>query len=101
VTLRVTGWPTVAGDGITSRLGALTGDAAADVLHREQASPMGPGASLPRLTFPVHVGEPVAALVTLARADVPSQPATVTLVDGMAAVRWPDGVLTRTPLPTA
>ncbi len=122
LTLRVTGWPTVAGDGLDSRIEAVLGSGVADRLHREQVSPLGPGATVPRLQFPVQVGETVAALVTLARTAVPAGPARVVVgastvsssavpsfalssfalsssSDDVAVVVWPDGVRTRTPLP--
>jgi len=104
VTLRITGWPTVAGDDLSSCLQPVLGEARTSVHEREQCSPMGPGASVPRLELPVRTGTWTAALVTLARGSCPGEPVTLVLEPGdtseAAVVTWPDGLVTRTELPT-
>ncbi|MCL1900342.1 MAG: hypothetical protein FWG11_07535 [Promicromonosporaceae bacterium] len=97
--LRFSGWPTVAGDGLTSQLTALSGQGTPGHLTREQASPLGPGATVPTLTFSVQPGRWVAVLVTLTGAKVRLGPASLTMVGDDAVVTWPDGNTTCTPLP--
>ncbi|MEV7972603.1 DUF2264 domain-containing protein [Cellulomonas sp. NPDC089187] len=100
VVLRITGWPTVDGDGMTSRLEPVLGAATSGTLHRTQVSPLGPGASIPSLTFPAEPGHWVAALTTLTGHSGPvTEPTTATLSGRTVTVTWPDGVVTTTGLP--
>ncbi|MCK0117777.1 DUF2264 domain-containing protein [Isoptericola sp. S6320L] len=108
VTLRVSGWPTVAGDGLDSRLEPLVGDWTAGTLERDGASPLGEHARVPVLDAAVEPGRRLAVLLTLrgtAPDPVPApdltaadDPATLTLDGTDAVVRWPDGVTTSTRL---
>ncbi|WP_278235983.1 DUF2264 domain-containing protein [Isoptericola sp. AK164] len=104
VALRVSGWPTVAGDGLESRVDPLLGDWQPVVTERADASPLGDPARVPALDTAVETGRWLAALVTL-RGDVPDRPdppaddpAALTLDGTDAVVRWPDGVTTTTRL---
>jgi hypothetical protein len=104
VALRITGWPTVAGDNLSSTVVPLTPGAQSSIITREQVSPMGPGASVPALTFPRPIaGSWVAAMVTLTGSPQPSGEPTLELQDGpsglVAEVTWPDGAVTHTAVP--
>ncbi|WP_277212150.1 DUF2264 domain-containing protein [Isoptericola croceus] len=94
VVLRVSGWPTVAHDGLTSTLTPLAGGWTPGVTERADASPLGEGARVPYLDGPVVPGAWVAALVTLYGGAGAPQPATLTLDGSDAVVRWPDGATT-------
>jgi hypothetical protein len=96
--LRVSGWPTVADDGLVSRLDPLLGDWTAGTVEREGASPLGDPARVPLLDGPVDPGRWTAVLVTLRGDGREQRPATCTLDDGTVAVTWPDTVTTRTDL---
>ncbi|MCL2595084.1 MAG: DUF2264 domain-containing protein [Promicromonosporaceae bacterium] len=102
LSLRVTGWPTVTGDGLTSRIESLLGEGQAEIIRREQCSPLGPGALVPALTFSARPGRWVAAVVTLTGAEVPVEPVSLDITNDAnpaAVVTWPDGKTTRTRLP--
>ncbi|MBO1751313.1 DUF2264 domain-containing protein [Actinotalea sp. BY-33] len=106
--LRLSGWPTVPGDGLHSAVLPLLGAARAGSVHRAEASMLGPAAEVPWVETAVRPGTWVAALVTLERprpapgpTRVPRPTATLelTAADRTAAVHWPDGERTRTALP--
>lgn len=94
VALRVSGWPTVAQDGLTSTLTPLAGEWTPGVTERADASPLGEGARVPYLDGPVIPGTWVAVLVTLHGGAGAEQEPTLTLDGSDAVVRWPDGVTT-------
>ncbi|WP_402469499.1 DUF2264 domain-containing protein [Isoptericola aurantiacus] len=98
--LRVTGWPTVDGDGLDSRLDPLVGSWAAGTESRDGADPLGEGARVPFLDTQPAPGRWAAVLLTLRRGPDPvaDEPATCTLDGADAVVRWPDGVTTTTRL---
>ncbi|WP_407320039.1 DUF2264 domain-containing protein [Isoptericola halotolerans] len=101
VALRLTGWPTVDGDGLDSRLAPLVGSWTGGTATRDGASPLGDGARVPSLDGAVEPGRWLAALLTLRRTTpdpAAEQPATCTLDGTDAVVRWPDGVTTTTRL---
>jgi hypothetical protein len=79
---------------LTTTLVPLLGDARADVVVRRDASPLGPESAVPTLEFGVRPGTWIAALVELRGVRASEPTASVDLLDGVAAVRWPDGVLT-------
>ncbi|GIG25414.1 DUF2264 domain-containing protein [Cellulomonas denverensis] len=99
VTLRLTGWPTVDDDGLTSTLSPVLGSATASTLTRPQVSPMGPGARIPALTYPARPGRWIAALTELSRTRAATGPAALDLTGTVATVTWPDGAATSTDLP--
>jgi hypothetical protein len=97
MTLRVSGWPVVEGDGLESRLEPLIGEWTASTVERAGASPRGEHSWVPVLDAAADAGNWRAVLVTL-RGDRrgAATDATVTLDGETAVVRWPDGVVTRT-----
>jgi len=103
--LRISGWPTVAGDGLTSSVVPLlpiTGSTTGSV-ERADASPLGPGSSAPYTDFPVTPGGYAVAAVKLTGTaeEVAAGPLTCNIDEtGSAHITWPDGVTTVTALAT-
>lgn len=88
-------------DGRVSGIRALTADATSHVMVRRDASPLGPLAVVPVLTWDVEVGVPFAALVTLTGDTTVDDTGASLEIQGdepVAVVTWPDGRCTRTPL---
>ncbi|GAA1981608.1 DUF2264 domain-containing protein [Isoptericola halotolerans] len=98
VALRVSGWPTVDGDGLVSGLDPLVGDWTGARVERHGASPLGERSTVPVLDGPVVPGTWVAVLVTLRGDAREQQPATCTIDGDTAVVTWPDALTTRTHL---
>ncbi len=124
VSLRVGGWPvagadpqasvdgtraTVTAERIVSWVEALIGDGTAQVQRTASASPLGPVAAVPVLTFGPVPTAPVAVLLTLAGEHVAggARAHAVLVADGTAVdrgqgpwldVTWPDAARTRTRL---
>ncbi len=81
----------VSAQGRDSRIVALTDGGRPGVEIRHDASPLGPVAKVPVVTYPSHAGR-VAVAVALAAA---SAPAPVALIDGDAVtITWADGIRT-------
>ncbi|MGU3644530.1 DUF2264 domain-containing protein [Microbacterium sp. C23T] len=86
--------------GLSSSIRPLLGDGETSVETREDASPLGPVAGVPLVSFPVEPGTWSATLVELTAADLasPADAAQVVLdEDGdqtTATVIWPDGTAT-------
>ncbi|MEL7977999.1 DUF2264 domain-containing protein [Isoptericola sp. F-RaC21] len=98
VRLRVSGWPTVEGDGLTSLVEPLLGAGTPGTTARDDVSPLGDHARVPWVDLPAAPGAWTACLVTLRGDDGPGS-ATVTVHAGTAAVDWPDGERTTVRLP--
>lgn len=115
--LRIGGWPLAGQDPsasasagaavvtagpLTSRIVAVAGPGRGEVVTRADASPLGPVSAVPTLTFPVLVGEWVAALVELTGTPDGSGVPMVSLArsgEGLTVdVVWPDGPVTTTHL---
>lgn len=90
-------------DGRVSGIRALTPDATSRVTIRRGASPLGEMAAVPVLTWDAAAGVPFAALISLS-GDTAAETVEPRLEvedegdDVVAAVTWPDGRCTRTPL---
>ncbi|MDR2722739.1 MAG: DUF2264 domain-containing protein [Cellulomonadaceae bacterium] len=103
-TLRISGWPVVDGDGLTSTVTpALGSEATAGQLTRDNASPMGSPSRVPYLDYPVTPGTWTSSLVGLTRdtaAVDAAATATITIdpTSRQAHVTWPDGAATTTNL---
>lgn len=86
--------------GLSSSIRPLLGDGEASIETREDASPLGPVAGVPLVSFPVEPGTWSATLVELTTEDLasPADAAQVVLdEDGdqtTATVTWPDGTAT-------
>lgn len=102
--LRVSGWPTVAGDGLTSSVEAVLGDGTAGETVRDDVSPLGAPGRVPWVDLPATPGAWTACLVTLRggglrggglRGGDVAGPGTAPSVtvddDDVAVVVWPDG----------
>lgn len=113
--LRVGGWPlTTRAQGevsdaariedgtLRSSLIPLVGRATATLITRGDASPLGPVACTPVLTFALHPGEWSATLVELAGHHAGTEaPSAILSMDGdvlTVAATWPDGLVTTTDL---
>ncbi|MCZ2262186.1 DUF2264 domain-containing protein [Isoptericola sp. QY 916] len=101
--LRVSGWPTVAGDGLSSVVAPLLGDGTGGTTARDDVSPLGEGARVPWVDLPAAPGAWAACLVALRRSDGSGDPSThgaaVTVDGATAVVVWPDGARTTVRLP--
>ncbi|MFB7797770.1 DUF2264 domain-containing protein [Isoptericola sp. NPDC056134] len=101
--LRVSGWPTVAGDGLSSVVVPLLGDGTGGTTARDDVSPLGEGARVPWVDLPAAPGAWAACLVALRRSDGSGDPSThgaaVTVDGATAVVVWPDGARTTVRLP--
>ena len=96
LTLRVSGWPVVDGDTLTSTVTPVLGIGVAGAVERAQASPLGSRSTAPRVDLPVAVGVWTAALITLTGASAQSATASVVVDGDTATVTWPDGITTTT-----
>lgn len=90
-------------DGRVSGIRALTPDATSRVTIRRGASPLGERAAVPVLTWDAAVGTPFAALIALSGDPVADRAEPRLEIEGagldaVAAITWPDGRRTRTPL---
>lgn len=109
--LRVGGWALaahavtsgsarVSGDGLSSGIRSLLGDGVTSVERRDDASPLGPVAAVPLVSYPVEPGAWIAALVELTADDLasPADAARVALEaddhQTTVTVTWPDGTAT-------
>ncbi|MDW4574166.1 DUF2264 domain-containing protein [Microbacterium sp. M3] len=86
-------------DALSSGIRPLLGAGAASVETREDASPLGPLAAVPVITFPVEPGAWTATLVELTSAELasPGDAAVALEADGdqtTVTVTWPDGTAT-------
>uniref|UniRef100_UPI0020294A27 DUF2264 domain-containing protein n=1 Tax=Actinotalea sp. C106 TaxID=2908644 RepID=UPI0020294A27 len=106
--LRLSGWPTVPGDGLHSAVLPLLGTARTGSTHHAAGSMLGPAAEVPWVETSVRPGAWVAALVTLeqptrapgpTRSPRPSATLELSAAGRTADVRWPDGERTHTALP--
>jgi hypothetical protein len=112
LTLRVGGWAVadavastqdaaarVSTARLSSGIRPLLGDGATGIEVRPDSTPLGAGASVPVVTFPVAAGERVAVIVELA--GTPADLAAARLESEADEVRitWPDGVVTMSSLP--
>ncbi|WP_291755920.1 DUF2264 domain-containing protein [Cellulomonas sp. 73-92] len=102
--LRVGGWATVDGDGLTSSVLPLTEALATGSEHRTGASILGEASTTPWADFPVHAGGWSAALVVLegtpsSRTERHEPSLDIDARHPSARVVWPDGVTTTTDLP--
>jgi len=99
VRLRVSGWPTVAADGLSSTVEPLLGGGSRGATVRDDVSPLGEHARVPWVDLPATPGTWAACLVTLRGGDDDAGPAAVTVHGGVLATRWPDGERTGVRLP--
>ena len=110
LTLRVSGWPTVSGDGLVSTMTSLLGDGTASTLTRPQVTPFGNHRGIiPVLEYPAVAGQWYAQLVTLSGVEVAADSAPAVALTGpesskdsgttTARITWPDGRLTEFKLP--
>jgi hypothetical protein len=86
---------------LASGIHSVLGEAIADIEERFDASPLGPVAAVPVVSYPVEPGEWTAALIELTTEELASSadaPAAVALAaDGdqtTVTVSWPDGTAT-------
>ena len=84
---------------LTSGIRPLLGDGAAHVEVRPDSTPLGAGAGVPVVTFPVVAGERVAVIVELAGSGADLAAARLESDADELRITWPDGVVTTTPLP--
>jgi len=87
-------------DGLASGIHSVLGDGVAAFQERDDASPLGPVAIVPVVTYPVEPGAWIATLVELTTEDLASPvDATTVAVDESddrttVTVTWPDGTAT-------
>jgi hypothetical protein len=109
VTLRISGWPVVDGDGLESAVVPLLDpperDAATGATTRDDASPLGARSRVPWLDVPARPGEWSAALVVLrGPGQAPDAGRSTARLDAtdptapIAVVHWPDGATSTTRL---
>ena len=103
VKLRMTGWPTVDGDGLSSTVQPLTPSLATGSQERTDASILGDPSVVPWADFPVEPGQWSVALVSLQRQNPSTGGSVSATVLGSptpaVTVTWPDGASTTTELP--
>ncbi len=94
-------WAAASAAGRVSGIRSLssTQPAAAGLVRRDDASPLGPSAIVPTVEYDVNVGTPVVTLIELAGAASGDAPAASTATvhldaDSSATVTWPDGRVT-------
>lgn len=101
LTLRISGWPVVDGDGLTSTVVPLGADARTGSTARSDASLLGPTGHVPWSEHDVVVGSWTPTILTLTRGEAPASvhPQVDLSTPGRARVTWPDGARTSTDLP--
>ena len=103
IKLRMSGWPTVDGDGLNSTVRPLTPPLATGSQERTDASILGDPSVVPWADFPVEPGTWSMALIDLQRRiDPAGGSASAILLSSpvpAVAVTWPDGATTTTELP--